>query len=60
MKDGKGKEYNENGYLIFVGEFSKGIKLKGELKEYNDECELIKESVLLSEGNYEVKKFIKQ
>ena len=59
MKDGKGKEYNENGYLIFVGEFSKGIKLKGELKEYNDECELIKESVLLSEGNYEVKKIHK-
>ena len=59
MKDGKGEEYNENGDLIFVGQFKNGEKIKGNFKEYNDECELVKEGVLLPDGNYEVKKIYK-
>jgi hypothetical protein len=59
MKDGKGEEYNENGDLIFVGQFRNGEKIKGNFKEYNDECELVKEGVLLPDGNYEVKKIYK-
>ena len=34
-RNGKGKEYNDNGQLIFEGEFKQGKRWKGKCKEYH-------------------------
>ena len=39
LKGGNGKEYNENGKLIFVGEFREGYRYEG--KEFNENGKLI-------------------
>ena len=38
---GKGKEYNEEGELIFEGEYKEGKKWNGKGKEYNNKKELV-------------------
>ena len=37
IRVGKGKEYNERGYLLFKGEYLKGKKWKGKEKVYDQE-----------------------
>ena len=39
LKQGKGKEYNKNGKILFVGEFMNGYRYKG--KEFNENGKLI-------------------
>ena len=39
LKEGKGKEYNKNGKIIFIGEFLNGYRHKG--KEFNENGKLI-------------------
>ena len=46
-KNGKGKEYNRNGKLIFEVEYLNG-KRNGKVKEYNYKGELIFEGVYLN------------
>ena len=40
-RNGKGKEYNDNGELIFEGEYLNGKRWNGKGKEYNDDDGLI-------------------
>ena len=48
--DGKGKEYNKDGKLIFDGEYALGVKWNGIFKEYDENNVLIKEGEY-KEGN---------
>ena len=46
-RNGKGKEYFDNGRLKFEGEYLKG-KRNGKGKEYNDSGELLFEGIYLN------------
>ena len=50
LRNGKGKEYNENGQLIFKGIFFNGEKYEGTLYRYSDEGKLIFK-VEMNKGN---------
>ena len=39
LKEGKGKEFNKKGNLLYIGEFMNGYRYKG--KEYNENGEII-------------------
>ena len=45
IRNGKGKEYNNDGILIFEGEYKKGKKWNGKIREYYD-------NELIFEGEY--------
>ena len=71
-RNGKGKEYDGEGNLIFEGKFKNGIKYnkikkkiiseikngKGNIKEYNEYGILIFEGEYLKEKNYLVLKYL--
>ena len=40
IKNGKGKEYNENGILLFEGEYLNGKRWNGKIKDYDYHCKL--------------------
>ncbi len=42
-KNGKGKEYDSRGNVIFEGEFKNGEWMKGKRKEYDYDNQLISE-----------------
>ena len=47
-RNGKGKEYDNDGNLIFEGEFIKGKRFNGKEKEYDYRCKLIFEGEYLT------------
>ena len=47
-RNGKGKEYYDNGILMFEGEYLNGLKWNGKGKEYDDEGNLIFEGEYLN------------
>jgi len=53
-RNGKGKEYNYNGELIFDGEYKEGEKWNGIGKEYNNNGQLIFEGEFI-EGKRNIK-----
>ena len=47
-RNGKGKEYDNDGNLIFEREFIKGKRFNGKEKEYDYRCKLIFEGEYLT------------
>ena len=41
QKNGKGKEYNEKGELLFEGEYKNGLRWKGKMQYYNSKGEIV-------------------
>ena len=59
IKNGKGKEYNNKGELIYEGEDKNGLKWKGKGKEYNDKDKLIFEGEYLNGQKWNGKEIFK-
>ena len=57
LKNGKGKEYNENGNLIYEGEYYNG-KRDGKGKEYNEYGKIIFEGEYLIEKKWNGKEYL--
>ena len=57
--NGKGKEYNEQGELIFQGEFKEGKKWngKGEIISINDKNKIIIYNITNGEGHIKEYKY---
>ena len=49
QRNGKGKEYNDDGKLIFEGEYLNGNKWNGKGKEYDDEGNIFFEGEYLND-----------
>ena len=59
MKNGKGKEYNEKGDILFEGEYYDGKKWNGTEKIYDEDTDNLIFEYIYSNGKIKVKEYDK-